>query len=118
MPFDALSGLCLESHAAPVTVQILHDDTSSLEDGNSEPRADVLIGSSFWKLAIHSPGRNFRSGFVGRSNISGSPLSRFASAEKSAQIISRLYLRDLSAPPHQSPKASIDVVRLVPSKSA
>src|SRR5437016_10156398 len=42
------------------------------------------------------PGRNLKNCWIECSNISGLPLSRFAPARKSVQIISKLYPRDLS----------------------
>jgi hypothetical protein len=45
-----------------------------------------------------SPGRNLKNLVIEYSSVAGSPLSRFAPAKKSAQIISRQYPRDLSEP--------------------
>jgi hypothetical protein len=45
-----------------------------------------------------SSGRNLKNLVIENSNVAGSPLSRLAPARKSAQIISRQWLRDLSVP--------------------
>src|SRR6266699_822374 len=50
------------------------------------------------KACFCSPGRNLKNRAMECSKMSGLPLSRFAPARKSAQIISKQKLRDLSLP--------------------
>src|ERR1051326_5927403 len=50
------------------------------------------------KVCFCASGRKRKNRLIENSRVSGSPLSRFAPARKSAQIISRQYPRDLSDP--------------------
>src|SRR5437588_11718503 len=66
---------------------------------------------AFWfacarNSCLCSLGRNLKNCRIECSSISGFPLSRFAPARKSAQIISRQYPRDLSLP---SIKAAVSI---------
>ena len=77
----------------------LQDFSTELLVGfGSEPQAGMFgsdrIHEARWeicdkKACFCSPGRNLKNRLIECSNISGLPLSRFAPARKSAQIISK-----------------------------